>query len=205
VFGIPIEIVAAILVLGGGAIGWWLRRWTTGERHKEEADSIKQAVELRRYLEEQGLSFEEARAIRDGLRQGRQTITPAIAKALSALADVTQAGQAENDFDAELGPIGFSETTYGMKFGLAMRLEQLDAELKYLIEELAHRFSPTRAEALSRSQESWQKFRTDDAAVSELLWEGGTGAPLLGLSRMVNLTEDRIDHLRRMQKEEEGL
>lgn len=203
-FGLPVEIAASFLVLVGGALGWVIRRWLTGAHHKEDTDSIKQAVELNSFLQQHGMSFAEARQLRDSLRDGKQLITPAMAKALNEQPERPNS-DSDDDSANPTHRIGFSDTTAGMKLGMGMRLEQLNAELQYLIAELSHGFSPAREHALLQAQESWEKFRADDAVVSALLWEGGTGAPLLDLSRQVELTEDRVAQLRRLKEQEEAL
>lgn len=59
----------AIIVLGG--IGYLLRRRITGQAEIEDQESLKRTVKLQQLLDEQGLSLEDAKSLREQFRQGR--------------------------------------------------------------------------------------------------------------------------------------
>lgn len=201
---ISIEALIPIVIVIIGALGWLLKRWITGSHYSDDAQSIKTAVELQVWLAEKGLSFHEARALRDALRSGRQPITPAIAEAITQRRpipgpdlDTLNSGVQEK--------IDFSETAVGMKMGLSMQLTQLDAEIDFLIASLSNGSTPVRLDAISASHRAWIKFRDKDSQVAALLMEGGTGAPILALSRRVEISEHRRNELQLMVTEESAL
>ena len=195
-----IPIVAAI----SGLAGWLLQRRITGARHTEDADSIKQAVEFQKFLTGEGLSLSQARQLRDNLRDGRQPITPAMAQAISERQPIPDL-LTDEELSVRRNRAEFRDTTVGMKLGLAVRLQQLDAAIDYLLAEIAHDSTPARAQALDAAQNAWKEFRSRDAEAAALLWEGGSGAPLLGLSRQVEMSEQRMNELELMKAEEAAL
>ena len=193
------SLVPVLLTVGGvvcTAVGWFARRWITGQHHKEDAESIRQAVELKLFLDQHEISLPEAKQMRDNLRQGKQPVSPAMAKALV---------ESEAEAVAVDGRIDFRDTTIGMAQGLSMRLEQLDSEIDYLLTTLSYGASETRQVAIAASQEAWREYRLKDGEVARLLWEGGTGAPLLDLSRQVEISETRKAELEQVIEAEAQL
>lgn len=190
------QLLIPIVLAVGGAAGWFAQRLITGQHHKEDAESIRQAVELKVYLDQHEITLPEAKQMRDSIRQGMQPISPAMARAISE----GEAGAA-----ALSSRVDFRDTTIGMKLGMSMRLEQLDAEIGYLVTAVSHDASVARQSAIEASQAAWLEYRTKESEVAELLWEGGSGAPLLGLSRRVEISEARKQELERMVTEEAEL
>lgn len=190
------QILLPLGLATGGAIGWVARRLITGQHHKEDAESIRQAVELKIYLDEKSITLPQARQMRDNLRQGRQPVSPAMARALIE-GEATSSG-----IDSR---IDFRDTNVGMRLGMSMRLDQLDAEISYLVTALSHDATSARQLAIEASQIAWMDFRAKDGEVAELLWDGGTGAVLLNLSRQVEICEVRKEELNRMVAEQTEL
>jgi uncharacterized protein YecT (DUF1311 family) len=191
------------------AAGYLLRRWLTGERHREESDSIERAVQLKRLLDAEGMTLEAAVRLRDQLRSPRGPTLMAEARAIAEQQAITSEEQAAQAIaaDPEIADreIGFEETTVGMGFKLSAELEGVEAQLRYAIADLAHVSTASRSDALDHAQVAWEGYRDTEAEFAALLFEGGTGAPLLGTARMVELTERRLSDIRACRAEIESL
>jgi uncharacterized protein YecT (DUF1311 family) len=141
-----------------------------------------------------GVSIEDAREFRDRLRLGAETITPQVATALSE--------RSEEGWD---GYVDYADTTAGMIDSISQRLSQLEIDLDNALEALVVSASPARAEALTEADVAWREYRSKDATFAGLLFEGGTAAPLMRGSRMIELTEQRVKELRQLRKDEDQL
>lgn len=162
--------------------------------------SNKRSV-LKKLLESEGISMTEARELRDEFRRGRGSLTKAEAEAI-----VEKTAEAEKfarlePRDGDPHHVRFVDTNFGMQAKAKAELEVLDSQLEYVVNEFAHECSEARQHSLFETQEAWSKFRTAESEFAGLAWEGGSGAPLLALSRMVELTEQRIRDVRLAQAE----
>lgn len=195
-----VALIGTALLLVGGGIGYLGDRWIKGQRHVEHAESLERTIRIKKLLETENMSLEEANALMKAFRQGSGSLAQAEAKALIERQVKAEAQSPEHTEKASMvaddGKVPFEETTVGMRMEVGMRLEALDGELRYLLAQLAHECSDTRAASLYDAQEAWEAFRLREADFQGLLWEGGTGAPLLGTARMVDLTEQRIQDIR---------
>lgn len=191
------EIVVAILIIGAGGAGYLLDRWIRRSPKTEDADSIYQTVVLRKLLLEEGISFEEARAMRERLYSGREIITPAIAK---AIAEQQASGDRVPD-----DTVGTGTSSIEIAAGLSDRLDHLLGEIDFAMAEVMQGASPARHGAMRQAHAAWEEFVARESEVAGLRWEGGTGAPLLGLARKIELMETRLNELRIMKAEEDAL
>lgn len=195
-----ISIISPIVLLFLAGLGFIFKRRIKGDAHLEDQSSIEQAIRLKKLLEAEGMTLKEARQLRDEFRQSRGSLTKAEAQ---AIVDIT--AEAENHVTLGSSEIGdevkFEETTIGMRLKLAAELDVLDSQLNYVVTEFAHECTEARQISLYRAQKSWKAYRTADGRFAALAWEGGSGAPLLQTSRMIELTEQRIKDLRLAQAE----
>lgn len=90
----------------------------------------------------------------------------------------------------------FEDTTVAQKLKLGEELDRLNTEMKQLVAQFAHDCSDIRARSLYEAQQEWENYRRAEGEFSSLLFESGTAAPLLGMSRMLELTQQRIQDLR---------
>jgi uncharacterized protein YecT (DUF1311 family) len=191
------ELLIAILMIGSGAAGYYWDRWVRRSRQTEDAQSIAQTIALRRMLAEEGLSFKEARELRDRFFSGREPITPAIARAL--------VDQRVPEDEVPDDTLDFGQTTVEMVGGLAERLDALKVEIEKAMSDLMADASPTRIEAMRQAHQAWEEFAAREGDVAGLLFEGGSGAPILNLASQVQLAETRLNELRLMKAEEDAL
>lgn len=185
---VPSPVWQSILMVAAGAVGWFARRWITRAQHKEEADSLLQYLDIHDRLKASGISLVELRGLRDRFRTGREIITPAITATLLTNRD---AGSAPEDL-ANLG-----NTTAEIRFGLSDRLAKINAELEDALVDLAESDTASRAAELIAAQKAWADYRDKDALFESLLMEGGTGASVLHAARLVELTEARLDQVKK--------
>ncbi|WP_271077099.1 lysozyme inhibitor LprI family protein [Aurantiacibacter sp. MUD61] len=190
------------LVLFGAAlagVGWLIKRWTTKAKDTEDVQGLMTVVGLHKVLREEGLSMEEAVRIREGIRSGKLSVTPAIADAIANREPISGLlDEAEKTTD-------FYNTTVGMKLEAGMRFEKLNAELALVISEFTHSMNPERFDFFEKSQKAWVRYRECETSFTASLWSGGSGAPLLGLARSIEITEQRIDELKLQIAEEAAL
>lgn len=184
-WAVPLALVAS------GAAGYLLDRIITKKGRSEESRSLIETVELKRRLDEAGLTLEDARSLRDAIQKG----------------DLTASARVIGIINEEPAPLGthvsddadypqFGDTTLGMIEGLTAKLKQIDDDIDLALLDLIYRSSDARADAWRSSQESWLAFREDDGEAAGLLFEGGSGAPVLRASRLVDLAEIRLADLR---------
>jgi uncharacterized protein YecT (DUF1311 family) len=198
--GILLPVVAALFT----GIGYLIKRQLTGERHKENADSIEKAIQLKRLLDVEGMSIEDAKILRDRLHGKRGATIQAEAKAI--LARESQEISA-SDFTASPSARrnAFEDTTVGMSYKISVELSAIEGQLDYAVADMASVCTDARADALDAAQKAWEDYRDKEAEFAALLFEGGTGAPLLGASRKIELTELRLGDLRQARAEIENL
>ena len=193
--GLELLLPLAIVVLGG--IGFLLRRRLTGQAEIEDQESLVRTVKLQQLLDQQGLSLEEAKALREQFRQGRGGITQAEANVIAQ--KVAQAEEREAEHVRHEPPGGaFDETTVGMRFKASAELEGVEEALAYAIEQFREECSADRSESLKKAQEAWETYRNADAELASLLFEGGSLAPLAFTRHQIELTEQRIREIRLM-------
>lgn len=171
-----------------------LRRWITSQAAVEDHESIERALNLKKLLATEGLSLSEARQLRDNFRRGHGNLLAAEANAVITKEIEAEASGTHLEYqtgDAS-GPIPYEYTTAGMATKAGAELDALEGQLKYAIGELAHNMTEARAHQLYKAQDAWEKYRGAEAEFAGLLWEGGTGAQLLRLGRMIDLTEQRL-------------
>jgi len=195
--------VVPILVAVGTGIGILIQRKISGQAHVEDQESIERAIRLHNLLKTENMTLQEAKSLRDRFRRQRGGIVRAEADAIvtmtaDAIKREPKIENADADFDK---PIPYEHTTAGMRLKAAEELAMLEAQLSYAVSEFAHDCSEARASALYAAQDAWELFRDADSEVAGLLWEGGTGAPLLAIGRRIELTEQRIKDIRLAQAE----
>lgn len=78
------------------------------------------------------------------------------------------------------------------------RYQHLAVELRGVYMQLQAKLSPVSRNALASSQTAWLKFRDSNAALEASLEQGGTLAPLLSTTAKADLTQQRIEHLRKL-------
>lgn len=197
-------LAIGVVTIVAGAIGYFADRWIRRSSGQERADRIIQTLELKRRLREEGLSIEEADAFASGVMQGRYYFGPREIGVLNqpTIEPTAPLGEAVVDDTADFG---FADTTAGMRLGLGNRLAELEGQMAFALAELKHRASPVRVEAYDVAQRAWEQFACKEAEAAALLFEGGTGAPLLGLGRRISLAEQRLNNLRQQLKEEGDL
>jgi hypothetical protein len=191
------QLLVAVLMIASGAVGYLLDRRIRRSRRSEDVESVAQTIALRRMLNEEGLSFEEARDLRDRFFSGREPITPAIAEA------IVNQRQPDDEFPEETFDPG--KTTVDMIEGLSARLDDLKVEIEQAMADLMAGASPARLEAMRQAHAAWEEFVRREGGVAGLLWEGGTGAPVLNLATQVQLAENRLNELRLKKVEEDQL
>lgn len=191
---------APLLVLVGGAGGYLLDRIITKKSRSENARSLIEAVELKRRLDEAGLTMHGARELRDAIHKGSLTSNVSLIGIINE--ELAPLGSHVSD-DAKYPQFG--DTTMGMSEGLSSKLQQIDADIDLVLAELIYQSSSARADAWRISQKSWLVFRRKEAEAAGLLFEGGSGAPILQVSRLVDLAEVRLADLRQALSERESL
>lgn len=190
-------IPLAIVLLTG--VGYLIRRRLTGQQHRENEESIERAVRLKRLLTEDGMTIEEAIALRDRIRAGRSAALKAAMEA-----SIDEDAKMTNDFGDESSGsanVPFEETNLGMRQAFHENLKSLEAQLEDAVADLGAVTSEARAECLKRTQRAWEAFRESEAEFSALLYEGGSGAPLLATARKVELTEQRLAEVKQARAE----
>ena len=196
-----LAVVLPFIVCIAGGIGYLLDRVISGKSHIEDQESLERTIRLHKLLQTEGLSLHEAKKMRDEFRRGHGNLLAAEAKTVvqkhvAAQDQGEKLGNPDNEAPLNIDtPIPFEETTAGMRVKAASELEALDAQLHYAVHELAHDLTDARAASLHETQERWFKWRETEAEFAALLFEGGTGAPLLGTARMIELTEQRLRDL----------
>ena len=196
-----LAVVLPLIIFIAGGIGYLLDRLISGKAHTEDQESLERTVRLHKLLQTEGMTIEEAKELREDFRRGNGNLLAAEAKTV-VQKHVTALDEGQNlstsDFEATTdlyASIPFEETTAGMRVKAASELEALDAQLHYAVHELAHDLTDKRASSLHKTQERWFRWRETEAEFAALLFEGGTGAPLLGTARMIELTEQRLRDL----------
>lgn len=187
-------LILPLVALAFTGVGYLLKRLLTGESHRENAESIERAVQLKRLLDAEGLSLEEAIALRNQMNERRGAyleakVHAAVSREREEL-ELPAWERAERD-----QPFPFEDTTLGMGAKVHADLGKLESEMEYLIAKMSHSCSEARELALKKSQRAWQVFCDREAEFAGLLFEGGTGAPLLGAARKLALMEQRISDL----------
>ena len=188
--GLLLPLVAVLFT----GVGFLIKRWLTGERHREQADSLEKAVQLKRLLDAEGMTLEDAVSLRDRLRGNVGALMQAQAR--EVLARQRDENPMEESASFSMDPVPFEETTVGMGAKVSSELAELEGQLEYVLADLAHQCSENRGEALRMAQTAWESYRDREAEFTAMQWEGGTGAPLLGAARKVELTEKRLAELR---------
>ena len=189
-----------LLVLAGGAGGYLIDRIITRKSRSEDARSLIETVELKRRLDEAGMTIHGARELRDAIHRGSLSSNTRLIGIINE--DPAPLGSHVSD-DAQYPQFG--DTTMGMIEGLSAKLKQIDADIDLVLAELIYQSSPARAEAWRNSQRAWLGFRQKEAEAAGLLFEGGSGAPVLRVSRLVDLAEVRFADLRQALSERESL
>lgn len=196
---LALYVPIAAIVLGG--VGYLGRRWITGQAHIEDQESLERAIRLQRLLNEEGISLDEAKSLRDQFRQSRGGFTQAEANAIAA--KVAEAEEREKETVGLDAPnkTPFEETTIGMGIRARAELDILEESLACAVEQLREDCTENRKNSLDEAQKAWSKFRDADAKLASLLAEGGTLAPLLYTGHQIYLTEQRIKEIRLMKAE----
>lgn len=191
-------VIVPIVVVALGAIGYLGRRWLTGQAVIEDQESVERAVKLQKLLDEEGLSLDEARALRDKFRASRGGFTQAEADTIAA--KLAEAEERENETlgSFESGQIAFEDTTIGMQIKATAELEILDASLEHVVNQLRSNCSESHLQSLEKAQQAWSRYRDANADLASFLAEGGTLAPLLFTVNQIDLTEQRIKEIRLM-------
>ena len=189
-----------VLLATAGAAGYLLDRFFTKKGRSEESRSLIETVELKRRLDESGLTLEGARNLRDAIHKGDLNANARLVGIINE--EPAQLGIHVSD-DAHYPRFG--DTTLGMIEGLNTKLKQIDADIDLVLADLIYRSSDARADAWRSSQEKWLAFRQEDGEAFGLLFEGGSGAPVLRLSRLVELAEIRLADLRQELAELDSL
>lgn len=184
------QILLALGVPAAGAVGYFIDRWLRRSAAHEDTESLVKTVELKRLLDSEGMSFEDAKALRDRLFSGREIITSKMVQAIQ-----------DGAVDMANRPLDFADTTLGMRLGMNNRLTELDGIIDFGMAELIQKFSEARQIALHEAHDAWIEFRLREAELAALAFEGGTGAPLLGAARMVELSEQRVELLEQIKAE----
>lgn len=193
-FAFLVPIVVVVLA----AIGYLGRRRITGQAAVEDQESLERAIKLQKLLNEEGLSLDEAKALRAKFRASRGGFTQAEADAIAA--KLAEAEERENEADGSIEPrqIPFEDTTIGMQIKATAELEVLDASLEHAVDQLRGNYSESRLKHLEEAQEAWLSYRDADAHLASLYAEGGSLAPLLFTSHQIDLTEQRVKDIRLM-------
>ncbi len=193
-------IVVPVMMIASGAGGFFLRRLISGQAEVEDQESLERAINLDRLLKSEGLSLREAKELREKFRSsGDDSLLKAQAELIVAKNEEAEMLSDESLFSSR--GVTFADTTLGMQLKTAGELSKLDNDLQFAIVEFAQECTETRHHALYDAQEAWESYRKAEASFASLLWEGGTGAPLLGAARMIELTEQRIKDIRLAQAE----
>lgn len=180
-----------LLMLAGGAAGYLLDRIITKKTRSEEARSLIETVELKRRMDEAGMTMDGVRELRDAISKGN---LPSNVRMIGIINEKPAPLGVHVSDEAE--SLRFGDTTMGIIEGLRTKLTQIDGDIDLVLAELIYQSSEARAEAWRNSQETWLSFRDNEAEAAGLLFEGGTGAPVLRISRLVELAEVRLADLR---------
>lgn len=194
-------VLVPLALLLAAAAGYFFRRAISGQAHAEDQESLERAIRLNSLLNSEGMSLKEAKELREHFRKGSGGITKAEAEAI--VAKTAEAEEREHSADPAnwRTSVPFEHTTVGMGLKAREELDGLEGQLNYAVGEFAHECSEAREEALYKAQDAWKTFREAESDLASLLWEGGTGASLLYVGRMIELTEQRIKDIRLAQAE----
>jgi uncharacterized protein YecT (DUF1311 family) len=86
-------------------------------------------------------------------------------------------------------------TTAEMRRCLNEHYQAADTELNHVYRQLISRLSQERREKLKTAQRAWIRFRDGNSAFAASVVEGGTMYPLLELSELTKMTEERTEQL----------
>lgn len=192
-----------LLVLFGMGIGYLIRRQMSGQAHFEDQESLERTIKLKQLLDAEGLSIQDVKELREQFRNRRGSLLGVEARALA----IKEAEQATILDDPEgktwPGKVPFKETNVGISIKAGAELDNLNGQLNFAIVELAQQHSERRALQLYEAQAKWESYREAESEYAALLLEGGTGANLVGVARMIELTEQRLRDVALHQADED--
>jgi len=86
--------------------------------------------------------------------------------------------------------------TADMRTCMNARYAAAGADLERVYHQLLREVAPGRRELLQAAQQSWAEFREKNAAFAASAVEGGTLYPLLEVSELVTMTQQRTEQLK---------
>ncbi|ASP30049.1 hypothetical protein CHH26_07250 [Qipengyuania flava] len=192
-----------LLVLFGLGVGYLIRRQLSGQAHIEDQESLERTIRLKQLMDTEGMSLDELKELRDKFRNSRGGLIGVEARTLIEKKTAAEVFVDNTEATSESGKIAFDETTAGMAIKAGAELDNLNGQLAVAVGELTHELSERRASQLFQAQETWETFRAAEAEYAALLFEGGTGAKLIRLAKMIELTEQRLRELALYQAEKD--
>jgi uncharacterized protein YecT (DUF1311 family) len=200
---LPALIPVVILVLGG--IGFLIKRYITGQHHREHAESIEKTLQVKKLLDESGLTIDEAIKLRDVLNGAKQHSETLLKPEYQNPNILSSDDVDDTSLEVYSRTSKFETSTVGMDYKLSCNLRKIEADLEFAIADLHSVCSEARSEALEKAQKAWELFRAREAKFASLLFEGGTGAPILAGGKKIELTERRLNEVRAERDEVRNL
>lgn len=192
---IPPEIIPAVLFVLGG-LGFVVKRYITGQHHRENAESLEKALQIKNLLDGAGLTIDEAIKLRDVIN-GTNRNSEITLKNNNKISEMSSTDDTcDTSLEGHSRHSKFETTTIGMDYRISCDLRKIEADLEFAIADLHSVCSEARSEALEKAQKAWELFRTREAKFAALLFEGGTGAPILAGGKEIELTERRLNEIR---------
>jgi uncharacterized protein YecT (DUF1311 family) len=193
-----LSALVPLLIAVGTGIGMLVQRKISGQSHVEDQEGLERAIRLKQLMDAEGLTLSEAKELRKSFRKGSGGLIGAEARAVvkkQTEAEEEALESAEVVNAVGLSPVPFEQTTVGMNALAGAEINSLNGQLELAIIRLSQGLSDLRRQQLLDAQEAWEIYRSADADYAALLYEGGTGASLLGAARIIELSEQRLRDL----------
>lgn len=178
-----IVAVSALIGWFGRGLVFLLHRWWTGAPKQERATYLNSVADLAGKLRSNGMSIEDVRQFEAIMQNPTVVNSHAMTQVVEDLEDEPEE------------PVAF-HTNFAMKRRAAAAYGVADAHLQQALEDLRLLLSDSEDEALDTVQERWAEYRTAMRDMAELLFEGGTHAPLFGMMTAITETERRTAEVR---------
>ena len=194
--------IVPILLLVAAGIGYLIRRRISGQAEVEDQESLERTLRLKKLLEAEQMSVEEVVELRETFRRGKGGLLGAEARALVEKGIEAEKAALDGNPDKRTEPsVAFEDTTLGMVATTGAELKAIDAQLEVAVLALSSQHSEARASQLRKSQAAWERFCQADADYASLVFEGGSLARVARVTRLVELSEERLRELALYQAE----
>lgn len=175
------------IVLGGilAGVSYLLKRWIENKPKDETLNRHKQVLDIHKQMNEQGLDV-------DGLKNLEDILTGKSNAIKKHSSELFEQSESESLFlTEEQEPL----TQKDLNERASQKLGKAKDKLQEVISEIDARVGDNESQALMQSQRSWESYISEQAEATAYNYKDGSIYPLIYMSELESLTNERIARL----------